>query len=422
MLHGESSRRVAPPAAGSGGNIDALPNSILEHIVGLLISPEAVRTSMVAHRWRHLWKSAPSLRVGCSGDDVSAPPLNELREFVDRFLLLREGSPLDTCDIRLGQFQRDDMPLLNSWVRQAIACNAKALRLRTRGIWYLVLDDLPVVSKHLTRLELHRVLVHSIFLDFTSCLALEYLKLLNCDLGTARKISAESLKHLSIVESCFSSEFRTRIHTPNLVSLHFDGLKNLTPKLDSMPSLVEGVVRMTNLCFDFCVTESEEDTLDCLSRLSTNSRGKGVNSCVLFNGLSKAKSLDLICRPSDERRPFHLPGTQFLQILFIWDLRLCPMFSNLKTLLLNEYWCMPDDCSALLRILELSPVLEELTLELFSEGSNNKVEMNGSISLVERSPKISEHLNEVKVKCQAVDERVLKIFKILYTLNICFPL
>ena len=39
----------------------------------------------------------------------------------------------------------------------------------------------------------------------------------------------------------------------------------------------------------------------------------------------------------------------------------------LKTLVLNEYWCVPDDANLLLRILEHSPVLEELTLELFSE-------------------------------------------------------
>jgi hypothetical protein len=43
------------------------------------------------------------------------------------------------------------------------------------------------------------------------------------------------------------------------------------------------------------------------------------------------------------------------------------MFSNLKTLLLNDYWCTPDDFSALACILEHSPVLVKLTLELFSE-------------------------------------------------------
>ncbi|CAL4994594.1 unnamed protein product [Urochloa decumbens] len=218
MLPGESSRTVVPPAAGSGGSLDALPDCILEHIIGFLHSPEAVRTSVVAHRWRHLWRSAPSLRVGCSGNGARPPPINELREFVDRQLLLREGSPLDTCDIRLGEFQRHDFPLLNSWVQQAISCKAKVPRLYMRGSWYLVLDNVPVVSKYLTRLELYGVSVHTRFLDISSCPALEYLQ--------------------------------------------------------------------------------EQDTSDCLCRLSANSCGEGVNSCVLFNGLSKAKSLELICSPS----------------------------------------------------------------------------------------------------------------------------
>jgi hypothetical protein len=34
---------------------------------------------------------------------------------------------------------------------------------------------------------------------------------------------------------------------------------------------------------------------------------------------------------------------------------------------LNEYWCVPDDFSALTCILEHSPVLEKLTLQLFCE-------------------------------------------------------
>ena len=54
-----------------------------------------------------------------------------------------------------------------------------------------------------------------------------------------------------------------------------------------------------------------------------------------------------------------------LQSIFRRDLKCCPMFSNLKTLSLNEYWCMPGEFSSLTCILEHSPVLEKLTLQLF---------------------------------------------------------
>lgn len=80
---------------------------------------------------------------------------------------------------------------------------------------------------------------------------------------------------------------------------------------------------------------------------------------------------------------------------------------------------MPGDFGALACILEHSPVLEKLALELFSEGPKYKVEMEGSFT-VEKSATISEHLNIVKVKCQDVDERVLKVLKFLCTFNLRF--
>jgi CO dehydrogenase/acetyl-CoA synthase epsilon subunit len=56
-----------------------------------------------------------------------------------------------------------------------------------------------------------------------------------------------------------------------------------------------------------------------------------------------------------------------LQFIFRRDLKSCPVFSNLKTLSLNEYWCVPADFSALAYMLEHSPILEKLTLKLFSK-------------------------------------------------------
>ncbi|CAN6251640.1 unnamed protein product [Urochloa humidicola] len=53
--------------------------------------------------------------------------------------------------------------------------------------------------------------------------------------------------------------------------------------------------------------------------------------------------------------------------IFKRDLRCCPTFSKLKSLLLNKYWSEPDDLRALACILEHSPVLEKLTLQLFFE-------------------------------------------------------
>ena len=61
------------------------------------------------------------------------------------------------------------------------------------------------------------------------------------------------------------------------------------------------------------------------------------------------------------------------------------------------------------------------------QGPNYEVEMKGSINQMERSAKISEYLNIVKIKCQIVDESVLNVLELLRTFGICkltcnFPL
>jgi hypothetical protein len=136
--------------------------------------------------------------------------------------------------------------------------------------------------------------------------------LLCCNLLMVKNISSDSLKHLSITESRFpdglnqfmftvvlQSPGRTRIYAPNLVSLRLDGLENLTPMLDSMPSLVEGFVRITEDCWDFRVKLSEPDITDCVCELCDSSRGGTSYGCVLFKGLSKAKSLVLVYATSE---------------------------------------------------------------------------------------------------------------------------
>uniref|UniRef100_A0A453N109 Uncharacterized protein n=3 Tax=Aegilops tauschii subsp. strangulata TaxID=200361 RepID=A0A453N109_AEGTS len=65
-----------------------------------------------------------------------------------------------------------------------------------------------------------------------------------------------------------------------------------------------------------------------------------------------------------------------------------------------------------------SPVLEKLTLQLFSKGPTHKVEMKGSYSRMEGPSAISEHLNIVEVKCNVVDEKILKVLKFLSAFNI----
>ncbi|TVU26429.1 hypothetical protein EJB05_28976, partial [Eragrostis curvula] len=103
---------------------------------------------------------------------------------------------------------------------------------------------------------------------------------------------------------------------------------------------------------------------------------------------------------------FYPPNFCLLPVQYIFrrDLRWCPTFTKLKTLLLNDYWCYPVDCRALACILEHTPVLEKLTV-LFSSQveSKYKLEMKGRLDPKERSVGISERLQVVEIKCEAVN-------------------
>lgn len=84
------------------------------------------------------------------------------------------------------------------WIRHAISCQVRVLTVCNDVVgkrWQP--PNNPLVSKHLTRLDLYRVeLDIKIFLDFSSCLALEDLKMRLCTFFTKR-IFSPTLKRLA---------------------------------------------------------------------------------------------------------------------------------------------------------------------------------------------------------------------------------
>ncbi|OEL25505.1 hypothetical protein BAE44_0013476, partial [Dichanthelium oligosanthes] len=354
MPPGKTAKTAVQSVAGGGsGGIESLPDGVLEHILGFLPSPEAVRTCVLARRWRHLWKSATGLRVGC-WDSAEPVSLEEPRSFVNHLLLLRGGAPLDTCYLKFyaRPSSHDDESHVNLSFRHLVMCKVWVLGLslfgHSSGEPWLELSNLPLISQHLVRLELEGVQVHDSLLNLSSCPALEHLELYGCELSSVKKILSESLKHLSIMNLVCSSDSCIRICTPNLVWLRLEYL-NRTPLLERMPSLLKAIIRITMGCWDNC-TNANYETCHCESCDSSDSMANGNKNGVLLKGLSEAKSLALMSEP--------------VMFIFKRDLRWCPMFTKLKTLLLDDYWCPPDGFHALACILEHSPVLEKLTFQL----------------------------------------------------------
>jgi hypothetical protein len=63
MTMGKRFKGAVSTAAGCSEGINALPDSILHHILGFLEAQQAVQTTMLSRRWCHLWKSSSNLCI-----------------------------------------------------------------------------------------------------------------------------------------------------------------------------------------------------------------------------------------------------------------------------------------------------------------------------------------------------------------------
>ncbi|KAJ1275873.1 hypothetical protein BS78_05G169300 [Paspalum vaginatum] len=112
---------ASPEVCGGEDFISALPDDALHHVLSFLPAEDAVRTCVLARRWRHLWKSATGLRIGCgAGKEDELPSLDELRHFVNHLLLRRNGSSIRTCELRFRYTRPRDYDYLCLWIRHVL--------------------------------------------------------------------------------------------------------------------------------------------------------------------------------------------------------------------------------------------------------------------------------------------------------------
>ena len=326
MPEGPAAKEPTSPAGAAAVDaFAALPDEILQHVLSFLPAQPAVRTCVLARRWRRLWEGAAGLRITaanapeppCAPDDLVSS--RELREFVDHLLLLRGGAPLDSCEFWFDVRDDVDVPHVNLWIRHVVRCQVRRLVLSitrendVRGLHFHV-DNLPLVSRHLRRLELYDTKLSDSFLDLSGCPGLEDLYVDNGDFGNAKRISSKSVKHLSVTNSCFNEQIRTIIDVPSTISLWLESPWDRTPVLGSMPLLAVAFVRFGTDCMslDECYNSESGDCDDehcqgCYGLEGDNFNGSTANvaknnKSVLLNGLSGAKTLVL----TDESQKVYL--------------------------------------------------------------------------------------------------------------------
>ncbi|RLM69175.1 hypothetical protein C2845_PM17G02990 [Panicum miliaceum] len=158
---------MAPaPAIDPADHLSKIPDEVLAQILSFLPAQEAVQTCVLARTWRDVWKTTEHLLI--TGNTVL-----ELREFVDGLLRVRldnlKRAPLDACKIMFDPikvddddyFDLEDTSSVNSWIRHVLKCQVKVLRVDMGNHMdlelYLYMSESPLVSRHLTRLELRGI-------------------------------------------------------------------------------------------------------------------------------------------------------------------------------------------------------------------------------------------------------------------------
>ncbi|CAN6374642.1 unnamed protein product [Urochloa humidicola] len=393
-MSGHESKKAS--TAGGGDRISGLPDEVLHRVLSFLPAREAVRTSVLARRWTSLWKSSRRLSINLSrtsepvsrserlaglifqlglcrrrgrsrgprrvslarllsiAGDGSAIDVDRVSRFVNHLLLLRDPVPLDVCKFRFDGFPRVDGAEVDVWIRHALSWQVPVLIAHLGTNVHTALPGQPLISSHLMRLEFSEVKFKGSFLDFSSCMVLEDLNMHACIIGVDQ-IFSESLKRLKITCCNFNFGAVTHISVPSLLALELVDCEGQTPLLESMPLLETAFVKLGWFDEDQCANGTDWDRCgeaNCCGNVNGH-------ACVLLGGLSSVRYLKL--------------DPSFKLFTIKRDLKRCPMFVNLATLVLDD-WSVDAGFQALLWFLRHTPHLGKLILKMPKQIDNYPVD------------------------------------------------
>ncbi|XP_073273343.1 F-box/FBD/LRR-repeat protein At5g56420-like [Primulina huaijiensis] len=284
--------------------ISSFPDHILCHILSFLPTKYAVKTSILARRWRFLWTRVVNLEFEHENSDSESEEEMSFSDFVDRVFLQHNAPSINSFSFSSGADSKNCK--LDSWISEAIDRNVQVMDLDN---YLLRLPECLFKCDTLVDLRLHNCLlcdanltvslpkVKKLFLDsvmyddyeslpklISGCLLLEDLNIHRMMYGSKDMVylyvSSPVLRRLALnFEGCDYAKHIVELDTPQLQYLKVVDSISIdiyTPKLSS---LVQAEVC---LCKDSC-------------------KGKFIDhriSSQFFESFSKVKCLTLSSGPT----------------------------------------------------------------------------------------------------------------------------
>jgi hypothetical protein len=215
-----------------------LPDSLIQSILSFLESRQAVRSSVLSRRWRHLWRSVPCIDIDLAvfrhGDrcrdrkccntagnyyyegykKVCYKVWRPFVVFTSNLLLLHNAPSLDKLRIHVPTLDYDDKHAIHPclrWISRGVQCSPAEIDIHMDFNWtrrwplnsYGPFPDFGSSSRCLTKLLLHGVTLDGSFakqLCSGGYPVLEELSLVRCS-HQFSEIMSKRLPHL-IIEDC----------------------------------------------------------------------------------------------------------------------------------------------------------------------------------------------------------------------------
>ncbi|KAF8714796.1 hypothetical protein HU200_027324 [Digitaria exilis] len=358
-----------------GDRLSSLPDCLIHHIMSFMKARQVVQTCVLSTRWKHLWRSVPSLNIDLEefktegAYHANVEERKKFEDFTDHLLIPNNISIalLDKFQLHVHHYHREEAA---RWIRHGIKYSTQEPGIRPQGLsstpWRLKrlhlsninLDD--SFAKHISSgcqnledLELKGCPCH--FHEITSH-TLKNLILKDCSSNVLSAITSQTLKRL-VISGCYIDDGPLVVMAPVvsylLLSVAIYNFKGGIV-LNEIPSIVKVSIHLVN-------------NSDCPSKL-------GDDQFNLLDSVSKVTSL-------------HLSAYKAMVLTEEF-----PQFENLKTLLLEK--CdLSDNFQTLGHFLQSSPSLEKLTLRncKFSKDPKKK---KGKVKLNKQS------LSQLDVRCK----------------------